>query len=372
MRPRLAQLRESWTGSSLAAECSLQQIAPYIGKLKTSIAQCLLQAYSRPGETVLDPFSGSGVVALEALLSGRHVIASDISPYAAVLTRAKLFAPPSAGEAIRRARHHIRTAKVLAARQQYKITAPSWVREFFHPRTLAEARHLASELLERREWFLLGCLLGILHHQRPGFLSYPASHLVPYLRDAKFPRTRFPGLYEYRDLEPRMIRKIIRTYRRFSLPDRTDGRVFTMGDMRRLKIACPVHLLLSSPPYMNALDYGRDNRLRLWFLGHEDYRALDQRNCQCTTEFAELMGHLAGLADCCLVERGRVVLIVGEVPRKRNPIDTAEIARTVFENTGRFGLEDYLEDPVPDVRRCRRACKGTKREWILVFKRVPL
>jgi 16S rRNA G966 N2-methylase RsmD len=32
------------------------------------------------GSTVLEPFSGSGVVALEALLQGRNIIANDISP----------------------------------------------------------------------------------------------------------------------------------------------------------------------------------------------------------------------------------------------------------------------------------------------------
>jgi hypothetical protein len=61
---------------------------------------------------------------------------------------------------------------------------------------------------------LLASLLGILHHQRPGFLSYPSSHLVPYLRQLKFPRRKYPELYERRDVLSRLEAKILRTFRR--------------------------------------------------------------------------------------------------------------------------------------------------------------
>jgi DNA modification methylase len=36
-----------------------------------------------------------------------------------------------------------------------------------------------------------------------------------------------------------------------------------------------VDTIISSPPYFGALDYARDNRLRLWFLGCEDWKELD-------------------------------------------------------------------------------------------------
>ena len=73
---------------------------------------------------------------------------------------------------------------------------PMWVREFFHPETLRETLAWTLTLRERRRWFLLASLLGILHHQRPGFLSFPSSHTVPYLRKKAFPPAKFPELYE--------------------------------------------------------------------------------------------------------------------------------------------------------------------------------
>src|SRR5947209_2207736 len=69
-----------WHGSFNAKESSLQQLAPYVGKLKTGMVRVLLDVYTKQGEYVLDPFSGSGVVPLEALLAGRKALANDLSP----------------------------------------------------------------------------------------------------------------------------------------------------------------------------------------------------------------------------------------------------------------------------------------------------
>ena len=37
-----------------------------------------------------------------------------------------------------------------------------------------------------------------------------------------------------------------------------------------------IDAIISSPPYFGALDYARDNRLRLWFLGVPDWKGLDR------------------------------------------------------------------------------------------------
>src|SRR3954470_13785945 len=80
-----------WSGSAQQNETTLHQLSPYIGKLKSSIAGSLISQFTQAGDVVYDPFSGSGTVALEAWIAGRNVIANDYSPYAALLSRAKLF-----------------------------------------------------------------------------------------------------------------------------------------------------------------------------------------------------------------------------------------------------------------------------------------
>src|SRR4051794_28808033 len=90
----------SCAGSASKTEATFHQLSPYIGKIKSSIACSLVSQFSVPGELVYDPFSGCGTVALEAWTAGRSVIANDLSPYALLLTRAKLFPYTSVSHAL--------------------------------------------------------------------------------------------------------------------------------------------------------------------------------------------------------------------------------------------------------------------------------
>lgn len=53
-------------------------------------ARRLVESLSTPGATVLDPFAGSGTVAVEARLAGRRAIAVDLNPLAVRLAERKL------------------------------------------------------------------------------------------------------------------------------------------------------------------------------------------------------------------------------------------------------------------------------------------
>jgi len=232
--------------------------------MKTSMAWSLLQNQTRRGDLVVDPFCGCGVVGLEAAANGRRIIANDWNPYAVLLTRAKLFPPASLEQAERRLRLVWKLACDRFSRQDLR-SVPQWVRQFFHPETLRKALAFRDACVYKGDDFLLACLLGILHHQRPGFLSYPSSHLVPYLRDKKFPRQLFPGMYEERDVFVRLEAKLRRTFRR---PPRayTESRKVINIDARLFPRIRGIKAVITSPPYMNALDYVRDNRLRIWFI----------------------------------------------------------------------------------------------------------
>ncbi len=63
----------------------------YWGKKPSPHLSDLIQKYSSPGDVVLDPFSGYGVFACEALLSKRHVISHDLNPVAHFIQK-QLFA----------------------------------------------------------------------------------------------------------------------------------------------------------------------------------------------------------------------------------------------------------------------------------------
>lgn len=54
----------------------------YWGKKPSADLSGLIEAYSKPGDTVLDPFSGYGVFTCEAYLLNRSVVANDLNPIA--------------------------------------------------------------------------------------------------------------------------------------------------------------------------------------------------------------------------------------------------------------------------------------------------
>lgn len=357
----------SWKQSATSSESTLHQLAPYIGKLKSTIARDLIDKYSKPGDLIIDPFSGSGTIPLEGLLTGRHVIASDVSSYAATLTQAKLAAPSSLEEALTTAEKLLSGAEASQPVDLRRV--PEWVRRYFHPRTLKEAIAFARICRGEKNHFLMACLLGILHHQRPGFLSYPSSHLVPYLRDRKYPRPLFPEMYTYRPLRQRLLAKVQRAFRR-GLPAGRKA-VFQQVAVEELKLLVRFDAMITSPPYMNALDYGRDNRLRLWFLeGQSHFDTNDHQN-SCEAGFARQMIAVARLNERSLVRHGRCVLVVGESVSRGQIVHPAQHVITIFQtHAPSLTLEKVIVDSIPDVRRARRDYRGVKAERILVFRKA--
>src|SRR5205807_2469314 len=65
-------------------------IHPYPAKFIPQIPRNLIARLSMPGETVWDPFGGSGTTALESVLLGRQAVSSDVNPLSEVIGRGKL------------------------------------------------------------------------------------------------------------------------------------------------------------------------------------------------------------------------------------------------------------------------------------------
>jgi len=363
-----------WSGSFNAKESSMQQLAPYVGKLKSGMVRVLIELYSRPGDVVLDPFCGAGVVPLECIIMGRHAIASDLSPYAYVITRGKLSAPFSKQEALREAEDALDEIESRAHTVAID-NVPEWVRKFFHPDTLKEIVTAFQVLKERQNYFLMACLLGILHHVRPGFLSYPASHLTPYLRLKKYPPEEFPKMYSYRDLRSRLIAKVIRAYRRTGftqLRNQVTWQVLQENTMNLSLLSNSIDAIISSPPYFGALDYARDNRLRLWFLGVSDWKELDRSLTAKDQVYIPQMKLCLSEMDRVLKEEAHCILVLGDVERNGVKKPTAQIISDLAQEVSNGHLVQKLvyTDEIPDIRRSRRRTRTTKYERILVLQKL--
>lgn len=361
---------EDWSGSCLATESTLHQLSPYIGKIKSVFARKLITTYTKPRDAILDPFAGSGTMAFESLIAKRHAIANDVNPYAVTLIKAKMFPPNSLEEAVKRVKYY----NSLSKKQSKNVDleeVPDWVKKFYHRDTLKEIISLSQLLRENNENFLLACLLGILHHERPGFLSYPASHLVPYLRTKKYPIEKYPDMYSYRDVESRLIKKIQRAYRRFPKIDKTLGRTCLQKDAEQLVLQeNSVDAVISSPPYMNALDYARDNRLRLWVLGENDYEKYDTKSPRNIEDFKKLMKKLMKNIYPALKANSYCIFVLGDVNKSKKSINTASAVIDIVSDMGGFNCEGFVQDEVPAFRRSRKEGACTKNEWIVVLRKV--
>lgn len=365
-RTRLAR---TWTGSSASSESTLHQLSPYIGKTKSSMAGSLVLQFTRPGDLVYDPFCGSGTIALESWIGDRPVIAGDLSPYAYLLTRAKLFPYTSADAAMRDIEKAAITVK--ARRREADLrTVPRWVRRFFHAETLRDVVAWTTGLRQRRLHFLMACLLGILHHQRPGFLSFPSSHTVPYLRLKKFPPARFPELYAYRSVRERLEAKVRRALHRVPPLDFGIRRECFLRDSSHFMPSRPVDAIITSPPYMRQLDYGRDNRLRLWFLGTPDWDGLDKRVSPGEVDFLGLMRRSFLLWRSVLKRGGVCVLVIGDACSRIQRGDLPElVSRMATEHVGGYSLLYQHTESIPNERRVRRHIRGSMSETVLVLRR---
>ena len=267
----------------------------------------------RPGDVVLDPFSGRGTAPLQALAEGRIGVGNDLNPLAHVLTAAKVD-PATPAEARTRlaalrlawdadaagsgsnsptrvvARPGHPSACVPAAGsgdgpERRTEPVPDEVALAFHPRTLAQLLLVRAHLRldDRADRFLAGALAGILHGKTPSYLSTIMPNtfsMAPrYVRDF-VARTGYEP--PERDVFDDLAAKLDRLYRQ-PLPD-TDG-IALLGDARtagrRSRAALRARglpdrarLVVTSPPYLRVLKYGYYNWLRTWFLGF-DARAID-------------------------------------------------------------------------------------------------
>jgi DNA modification methylase len=123
----------------------------------------------------------------------------------------------------------------------------------------------------------------------------------------------------------------------------------------------PFNTIISSPPYFGALDYARDNRLRLWFLGCEDWKALD---ASLTANYKVYISQLTACLkemDRVLKTNGYCVLVLGDVERDGKTHRTAEgLAVLLSEVTNdRFSILQIYDDLIPDERRSTRNTNTT-------------
>jgi len=156
------------------------------------------------------------------------------------------------------------------------------------------------------------------------------------------------------------------------LRDQVTWKVLQENAMNLSLADSSIDVIISSPPYFGALDYARDNRLRLWFLGVPDWKQLDHSLTASEQIYIPQMTECLHELDRVLRVGGHCVLVLGDVERNGTRRHTADIVSELFYegSKGRMMTRFIYADEIPDIRRSRRKTRTTKYECILVMQKV--
>ena len=336
---------------------SFHPMCSYLASFPAALAHAFIGRYSRPGDVVLDPFSGRGTTPLQAAAEGRIGVGNDLNPFAYLLTAAKVD-PASPAEA---------RTRLTTLRLAWGAAAPTWLARAdalkadpadavagpvppevalaFHRRTFAQLLFLRSTLRleDRVDRFLAAATTGILHGKSASYLST----LMPntFSMAPRYVRT-YAAASGYdapeRDVFDGLSAKLDRLFR--SEPPAREG-IAILGDARdagaRARAALRARglpdrarLVLTSPPYLRVVKYGYYNWLRTWFLGL-DSRAIDEALDDAhhrVPYLAFLREVLHGLRPA-LADDAVVVMVIGDVAtdRGREIRDGIGLAERVWE-----------------------------------------
>lgn len=335
-------VNEFWTSRQRAAH-SLHEIS-YRACFKPQLPRFFIERLTAPGEVVYDPFMGRGTTLLEAALLGRRPMGNDINPLSRMLVEPRL-RPPTLGEVERR----LRELPLDCGR-----AGPEELLVFYHPATLRILEAYRSYFLERAaagsldsvdQWIRMVALNRLSGHS-PGFFSVytlPPNQAVSVKSQIKINERRGQKP-EPRDV-PRLILKRSKNLLSDCGPE-DRKRLGAVGRealfSNRLAHDTPeiptgaVSLVVTSPPFLDIVNYALDNWLRCWFVG-VDVGQVAISTPKKLEDWAGIM--TAALAELARVLRpgGHVAFEVGEVRK-----GSIRLEETVLACGVKAGLEPRL------------------------------
>lgn len=305
-------VNEFWTARQRAAH-SLHEIS-YRACFKPQLPRFFIERLTGPGDTVFDPFMGRGTTLLEASLCGRVAWGSDVNPLCARLIAPRLNPP-----------------KLEAIAERLQVIpfdgtdeTPDELLVFYHPRTLRQLNSLRDYMHKRRcdettdeadGWIEMVALNRLSGHS-PGFFSV---YTLPPNQAVSVERQRRINLQRDQRPEFRSVPDLILTKTRRLLADCDAEQRCALGDLaHRARVligqsqdrqplpAESVSLVVTSPPFLDVVNYTADNWLRCWFASLDPagvppfiHRRLEDWKTQITATLRELFrllrpgGHVA-------------------------------------------------------------------------------
>ncbi len=267
-------INEFWTPRQRKAS-SLHEVS-YRACFKPQLPGFFIELLTQKGEVVYDPFMGRGTTLIEAALRGRLPYGNDINPLSRIFAEPRLCIP-SPGEVKQRLEEIPFSAGPPGASAGVDLSM------FYHPGTEAELVALRNYLGERKRegkedradrWIRMVATTRLTGHS-PGFFSVytlPPNQAVSPERQ-KLINRKYNQEPPYRKVKNIIYKKSCSLLSRVT-PEQL-AQVKRSGEQRLLLCtqACrtpeissgSVQLTVTSPPFLDVVQYSQDNWLRCWF-----------------------------------------------------------------------------------------------------------
>ncbi len=264
---------ELWTSRQRQAS-SIHEVS-YRACFKPQLPAYFIERLSAEGDLVYDPFSGRGTTAVEAALRGRRTIVNDINPLSVIFARPRLEVP-----------HVSEVDSRLSAIDLAQKMRPSLdLSMFYHAHTERELLNLRAYLNARRRsrsedaidrWIRMVATNRLTGHS-PGFFSVytlPPNQAVSAENQVRI-NERLGQKPGYRNVRELILRKSIQLQGDLTAADR-DRLRRAAAHARYLEQPAAatraiydhsVQLTVTSPPFLDVVQYAKDNWLRCWFNG---------------------------------------------------------------------------------------------------------
>jgi len=367
---------EFWTAKQRQAS-SIHEVA-YRACFKAQLPNFFISKLTEKGDVVYDPFSGRGTTVIEAALLGRNGIANDISPISRILSEGRLTVPNISDIKDRLA--EIDLNKSLVSEIDLSM--------FYQSETLGEIVSLKNYFLRRDsegtlddvdKWIRMVATNRLTGHSKGYFSVYtlPPNQAVSSARQVTI-NEKYQQAPTYRNTKEIIYKKsksLLGGLTAEQIKNIRDTRaVFLTGDARETTVINDesVSLTVTSPPFLDIVQYAQDNWLRCWFNGL-DAKEIEAGITMAKTvpAWSQVMGSVFEELYRITKPKGWVVFEVGEVRSGKVRLEEAVIP--LGEMNGFYCdcvmINEQVFTKTANIWGVSNNTKGTNSNRIVVFQK---
>lgn len=345
---------------------------PYLGKFIPQLTEIFLRKYFKPGQTVLDPFAGSGTTLVQANELGINSIGCDVSAFNTLLCKVKTdkynigMAKREVTDILQKTKRRLQPCveQLSFFKEQVALyTIPThigneYLEDWYSPQALAELTAY-RDLIQSESYQYSDLLKVILSRAARSArltthfdLDFPKSPQNEPYWCYKHRRTCSPTQEAFKFLARYSVDTLqrIETFMRV----RTDASVSIYHqDSRQLNIE-GIDGIITSPPYVGLIDYHEQHIYAYHLLGLKDARADEIGPAKNGSSKKAQKEYQKGIADVFqIVSKGllpgsRIIVVAGdrydlydEIAQMSNLKVEDVVNRHVNRRTGRRSTEFY-------------------------------